>query len=174
MKKDREKLWLFNLKKRSLRGNPINVHKCLKGWCEDDRARISSVMLSERTRGNGLSLKSPEHQETPFTVKKLTEVSVVEHWHRLPQEAVVSPSLDVFQSPLHIARGSPWVALLGQSGWAQQPPEIPSNLSHSAILISKPIYCNNVLNQHNVAQNLSVKLAYLYCSNNTALWSLIM
>ena len=76
------------------------------------------MVPNDRTRGNGHKLEHMKFQ--PNLRKNFFPVRVPEQWHRLPREAVESPSLETFKTHLDtFLCPLLWVCLLKQGSWTR-------------------------------------------------------
>lgn len=74
---------------RGLREDLLTAYKYLMGRCQAHRARLFSVVPSNRTRDNGHKL---EHRKFHTNTRKnFFSFRVPEHWDRLPGEVLDSP-----------------------------------------------------------------------------------
>ena len=92
-------LGLFSLEKRRLKGDLISAYKYPNGRCQVNGARLFTVVLSDRKRGNENKL---EHRKFHLDIGKNSSLRVTEHWNRLPREVVESPSVEMFKTHLDI------------------------------------------------------------------------
>jgi len=91
-------LGLVSLEQRRLRGDLRAAFQYLKGAYRKDGEGLFTRVCSDRTRGNGCTLK-----EGRFRLdirKEFFTTRVVRHWHRLPRKSVAAPSLAVFKARL--------------------------------------------------------------------------
>ena len=68
------------------------------GGRQIDEARLFLVLCSNRIRGNGLKLEHRKFHTNKW--KNFFTVKVTEHWNRLSQEVVESPSMEIFKTHL--------------------------------------------------------------------------
>ncbi|KAJ7399286.1 hypothetical protein BTVI_116414 [Pitangus sulphuratus] len=91
---------LFSLEKRTVRENIIHAYKCLKGGCQDNGARLSSVVPSNRTKDSRQKLVHCKFH--PNMSKNFITAQVTKHWNRLPIEVVESPSLEISKNNMDV------------------------------------------------------------------------
>ena len=89
-----------SLNNTRLRGDLINAYKYLQGGCQEDGARLFSVVSSNRTRDKGHKLKHKKFHLN--TRKNFFPLRVMERWNRLPRGVVESPSLEIFKTHLDV------------------------------------------------------------------------
>ena len=89
---------MFSLEKRRLWRDLIAAFQYLKGGYRKDGEGLFIRECTDRTRSNGFKLKEDRFRSD--IRKKFFTVRMMWHWHRLPREAVATPSLEVFKARL--------------------------------------------------------------------------
>lgn len=104
--------------------------QCLQGGYQGDRARLFTAVSVERKRDNGHKLRQQMFRlhmtSNVFTMKTAWQ------WHRLPREAVRSPSVELFRTQVDKALSShvwPQIWLYCEHESDKRSPEVHSHLS---------------------------------------------
>lgn len=92
--------------------NLICEYKYLKGGCKENRARMFSVVPSERQWAH------TDTQKALYIMKHFFPERVTKHWYMVHRELVEASSLEIFNSHLDTT-GYGLVALLEQLGWTR-------------------------------------------------------
>ena len=96
-----DRLGLYSLEFRRLRGDLIETYKILKGLDRLDAGRLFPMLGKSRTRGHSLRIRGKsfrtEMRKTFFTQR------VVNLWNSLPQKVVEASSLAIFKRELDVA-----------------------------------------------------------------------
>ena len=97
-----DRLGLYSLEFRRLRGDLIETYKILKELDKLDAGRLFPMLGESRTRGHSLRIRGDsfrtEMRKTFFTQR------VVSLWNSLPQKVVEASSLAIFKRELDVAR----------------------------------------------------------------------
>ena len=92
------KLGMFSLEKRRLRGDIIALFKYLKGCHPEESQDLFSILPECRSWNNGLKLQEARFQ---LDIKRnFLTVRAVRQWNQLPREVVGSPTLEAFKRQL--------------------------------------------------------------------------
>lgn len=104
------------------------------------------MLPSERTGSNGHKLK---HRRLCLNNRKLfCTVWAIEHWHSLPREAALSPSLEILKN----ASAWSWTTCFkwpcwNGVVWDQMDPVVTSNLKHPVKCIYDMLHCSDLAKQ---------------------------
>ena len=93
-----ERLGLYTLEFRRMRGDLIETYKIIKGLDTLEAGSMFPLMGESRTRGHSLRIRG-----RPFRTemrKNFFTQRVVDMWNALPQKAVEAKSLDAFKREL--------------------------------------------------------------------------
>lgn len=92
------KLKLFSVKKRRLRGQLIECFKTLKGLNNVDASRVFILVGETSTRGHNLKLQGK--RANLDIIKNFYTYSIINEWNNLPNVVVDSITINTFKKRL--------------------------------------------------------------------------
>lgn len=112
-------------------GDLTRVNNYLMGRSWGDGTRLFSVVLGDRTQGNGHKWK---YKKLHLRKKNFT-LRVTEPWDWLPRETVESPSSEILKTHVDaVLSDLLWLTSPWRTGWMSQSLEVPSSFIHSLTL----------------------------------------
>ena len=96
-----EKLDMFSLEQRRLRGQLMETYKIITGKYGFSHEKLFKLADSSSTRGHNLKLYKPTLKKGLLLRQNFFNISVINSWNDLPQGVVSASTVDTFKRKLN-------------------------------------------------------------------------